>query len=83
MEELRAEVEKKSRMLLEVKGHLKQLAEREREREGQQALVAKERDALREQVKMVSSYWNFPVTVNHNNYDAMFDIKTSKCLLES
>ena len=43
MEELRAEVEKKSRMLLEVKGHLKQLAEghlkqlaeREREREGQ------------------------------------------------
>ena len=34
MEELRAEVEKKSRMLLEVKGHLKQLAEREREREG-------------------------------------------------
>ena len=55
-EELRAEVEKKSRMLLEVKGHLKQLAEREREREGQQSLVAKERDALREQVKMVSSY---------------------------
>ena len=34
MEELRAEVEKKSRMLLEVKGYLKQLAEREREREG-------------------------------------------------
>ena len=56
MEELRAEVEKKSRMLLEVNGHLKQLAEREREREGQQSLVAKERDALREQVKMVSSY---------------------------
>ena len=56
MEELRAEVEKKSRMLVEVKGHLKQLAEREREREGQQSLVAKERDTLREQVKMVSSY---------------------------
>ena len=40
-------------MLLEVKGHLKELAERERETEGQQGLVAKERD---EQVKMVSSY---------------------------
>ena len=57
MEELRAEVEK-LQMLLEVKGHLKQLAEREREREGQQSLVVKERDALREQVKMVSSYYN-------------------------
>ena len=31
MEELRAEVEKKSQMLLEVKGQLKQLAKRERE----------------------------------------------------
>ena len=41
MEELRAEVENKSRMLLEVKGHLKQLAEREREKKGQQSLVAK------------------------------------------
>ena len=54
MEELRAEVEEKLQMLLEVKGHLKQLAEREREREGQQSLVAKDRDSLREQVKMVS-----------------------------
>ena len=53
MEELRAEVEKKTQMLLEVKGHLKQLAERERETEGQQGLVAKERN---EQVKIVSSY---------------------------
>ena len=33
MEELTAEVEKKLGMLLEVKGHLKQLVERERERE--------------------------------------------------
>ena len=46
MEELR--VEKKLWMLLEVKGHQKQLAERE----GQKSLVAKERDALREQVKI-------------------------------
>ena len=60
MEELRAEVEKKSRMLLEIKGHLKQLAKRERERERQQSLVAKERDTLREQVKMVNSYQKFP-----------------------
>ena len=52
----RAEMEKKSRMLLKVKGHLKQLAEREREKEGQQGLVAKERETLREQVKMASSY---------------------------
>ena len=52
MEELRAEVEKKSWMLLEVKSHLKQLVERE----GKQALVAKERHTLTEQVKMVSSY---------------------------
>ena len=30
--------------------------EGEREREGQQSLVVKERDALKEQVKMVSCY---------------------------
>ena len=48
MEELRAKVENKSGMLLEVKGHLKQLAEREREREGQQSLVARERETLSE-----------------------------------
>ena len=55
MEELRAEVEKKTQMLLEVKGHLREMAEREREREERQRLVAGERDALREQVDMVGS----------------------------
>ena len=53
MEGLRVELEKKTRMLLEVKTHLKQLAEREKEREGEQELVTRERDELREQVKMV------------------------------
>ena len=56
MEGLRAEVEKKTRMLLEVKTHLRQLAEREKEREGEEGRVAKERDDLREQVKMVGSF---------------------------
>ena len=40
-------MENKSQMLLKVKGHLKLLAEREREREGQQSLVAKERNSQR------------------------------------
>ena len=56
MEGLRAEVEKKTRMLLEVKTHLRQLAEREREREGEEGRAAKERDDLRKQVKMVGSF---------------------------
>ena len=51
MERLRAEVEKKTQMLMEVKRHLREAAERERE--GGQAQLVEERDALREQVKMV------------------------------
>ena len=49
VEHLRAEVEKKTQMLLEVKKHVREAAERERE----QALAVKERDALKEQVQMV------------------------------
>ena len=51
MERLRAEVEKKTQMLMEVKRHLCEAAERERE--GGQAQLVEERDALREQVQMV------------------------------
>lgn len=60
VEQLRAEVEKKTQMLMEVKRHLREAAEREREREKGQALVAEERDALRERVQMVRNFttWN-------------------------
>ena len=47
MEELRIEVEKKLLMLLEVKGHLKQLTEKEREREGRVSCGQRERGSQR------------------------------------
>ena len=55
IEQLSAEVEKKSQMLMEVKTHLKDMAERERERDETQRQVVGERDALKEQVELVSS----------------------------
>ena len=74
MEELRAEVEKKTQMLMEVKGHLREMAEREREREEGQRMVVGERDALRDQVKMVGSYIHTPLTHTHTHTHTLTDL---------